>query len=209
MFRQTMFAEFEKIAHEQVEKGGAVTADSLCEVYRGLNLDYYGAEVDVDPEIDIEWARVPHFYSAFYVYKYATGFSAANALADGILAGKPQAVDRYLEFLSAGSSDYPLNVLAKAGVDMSSRLRSGKRSLSLSASSTRWRSWRSKACDGRAKPGGAIRDVARGGVWRGPHGERCGGACRLSRSDREGGLQRAADELREKLGRLRAVPDST
>lgn len=120
MFRQTMFAEFEKLAHEQVESGGALTADSLCEMYRQLNVDYYGAEVHVDSEIDIEWARIPHFYSAFYVYKYATGFSAANALAEGILSGKPGAVERYLEFLSAGSSDYPLNVLAKAGVDMAS-----------------------------------------------------------------------------------------
>jgi len=120
MFRQTMFAEFEKMTHEEVERGGAPTADWLCENYRRLNLDYYGAEVTVDPEIDIEWARIPHFYSAFYVYKYATGFSAANALAEGILSGKPGAVERYLDFLSAGSSDYPLNVLAKAGVDMSS-----------------------------------------------------------------------------------------
>ncbi len=120
MFRQTMFAEFEKMTHEEVERGGALTADWLCENYRRLNLDYYGAEVTVDPEIDIEWARIPHFYSAFYVYKYATGFSAANALAEGILSGKPGAVERYLDFLSAGSSDYPLNVLAKAGVDMSS-----------------------------------------------------------------------------------------
>jgi len=120
VFRQTMFAEFEKITHRHVEEGGVLTADYLCEVYRGLNQDYYGAEVTIDPEIDIEWARIPHFYYTFYVYKYATGFSAANALADGILSGRPGAVERYLEFLSSGSSDYPLNLLAKAGVDMSS-----------------------------------------------------------------------------------------
>lgn len=119
VFRQTLFAEFEKMAHQYVEEGGALTADRLCEMYRSLNLDYYGPEVTVDPEIDIEWARIPHFYSAFYVYKYATGFSAANALADAILSGQPGAVERYLDFLRAGSSDYPLNVLAKAGVDMS------------------------------------------------------------------------------------------
>lgn len=119
VFRQTLFAEFEKLAHQYVEEGGALTADHLCQVYRGLITDYYGPEVTVDPEIDVEWARIPHFYYAFYVYKYATGFSAATALADAILSGREGAVDRYLEFLSAGSSDYPLNILAKAGVDMS------------------------------------------------------------------------------------------
>jgi len=118
VFRQTMFAEFEKIIHEKAERGEPLTTDALCEIYYNLNKDYYGPEMVVDEEIALEWARIPHFYNAFYVYKYATGFSAASALAQGILEeGKP-AVDRYLEFLKGGSSDYPINLLQKAGVDM-------------------------------------------------------------------------------------------
>ncbi|MBX6394575.1 MAG: oligoendopeptidase F [Alicyclobacillaceae bacterium] len=120
VFRQVMFAEFEKIAHEAVESGKALTADWLCEQYRKLNEEYYGPEVVIDEQIAWEWARIPHFYTAFYVYKYATGFSAATALARRILEEGEPAVKRYLDFLSAGSSDYPLEVLAKAGVDMRS-----------------------------------------------------------------------------------------
>ncbi len=119
MYRQTMFAEFEKIVHERVEAGEPLTAESLSEEYRRLVEAYYGSEVRIDDQIDMEWARIPHFYTAFYVYKYSTGFAAANAIAQGILSGKAGAVRDYLEFLSAGSSDYPLNVLARAGVDMS------------------------------------------------------------------------------------------
>ncbi|HHT64051.1 MAG: oligoendopeptidase F [Bacillota bacterium] len=119
VFRQTMFAEFEKIIHEKVERGEPLTTDVLCEVYFKLNQDYYGPNMKVDEEIALEWARIPHFYNAFYVYKYATGFSAASALAEGILEEGQPAVDRYLEFLKGGSSDYPLNLLKKAGVDMS------------------------------------------------------------------------------------------
>jgi len=118
VYRQTMFAEFEKIIHQKVESGEALTSDLLGQVYYGLNADYYGPEMVVDREIALEWSRIPHFYSAFYVYKYATGFSAATFLASGILReGKP-AVDRYLDFLSRGGSDYPLNLLKEAGVDM-------------------------------------------------------------------------------------------
>jgi len=118
IFRQTMFAEFEKKIHAVVEEGGALTADNLSNIYRDLNVVYYGAEVILDSEIALEWARIPHFYNAFYVYKYATGFSAATAFARAILdEGKP-AVARYLEFLSGGSSDYPIELLRKAGVDM-------------------------------------------------------------------------------------------
>lgn len=120
VYRQTKFAEFEKVVHEQVEAGEALTAESLSQVYRKLNEEYYGPDVHVDSEIDMEWSRVPHFYSAFYVYKYATGFSAANALAQAILSGKEGSVDRYIEFLSAGGSDDPLNLLLRAGVDMNS-----------------------------------------------------------------------------------------
>ncbi|MDD3022540.1 MAG: oligoendopeptidase F [Syntrophomonadaceae bacterium] len=120
VYRQTMFAEFEKIIHEQVENGGALTPENLSKIYRELNIQYYGPEVILDEEIDMEWARIPHFYSAFYVYKYATGFSAATAIKQQILEEGQPAVDRYLEFLKAGSSDYPLNVLKKAGVDLAS-----------------------------------------------------------------------------------------
>ncbi|KGK89715.1 oligopeptidase PepB [Desulfosporosinus sp. HMP52] len=118
IFRQTMFAEFEKKIHSVVEEGGALTADSLSEMYRDLNMAYYGNDVILDPEIALEWARIPHFYNAFYVYKYATGFSAAIAFARAILEEGEPAVARYLEFLSGGSSDYPIELLRKAGVDM-------------------------------------------------------------------------------------------
>lgn len=120
VFRQTMFAEFEKIIHEEVEGGGALTAEWFSERYRGLNEQYYAPETMIDPGIAMEWARIPHFYSAFYVYKYATGFSAATALADQIIKQGQPARDRYLEFLKSGDSDYPLNLLRKAGVDMES-----------------------------------------------------------------------------------------
>ncbi|MCB8816636.1 oligoendopeptidase F [Desulfosporosinus shakirovi] len=118
IFRQTMFAEFERKVHSVVEQGGALTADNLSEMYRDLNSVYYGKDVVLDPEIALEWARIPHFYNAFYVYKYATGFSAAIAFARSILEEGQPAVTRYLEFLSGGSSDYPIELLRKAGVDM-------------------------------------------------------------------------------------------
>ncbi|CAA7601144.1 Oligopeptidase F [Acididesulfobacillus acetoxydans] len=118
IFRQTMFAEFEKEAHALAEKGEALTADRFSEIYRGLNALYYGPDVVQDAEIAGEWARIPHFYNAFYVYKYATGFSAATALAKGILEEGQTAVERYLAFLASGSSDYPIELLRKAGVDM-------------------------------------------------------------------------------------------
>lgn len=118
VFRQTMFAEFEKIIHTKAEAGEALTPDTLCAAYRRLNEDYYGAGVELDQDIDLEWARIPHFYSAFYVYKYATGFSAATALTGQILREGDPAVSRYLGFLKKGGSDYPLNILKSAGVDM-------------------------------------------------------------------------------------------
>lgn len=118
VFRQTMFAEFEKKTHALVEQGEALTAELLSNEYLKLNSEYYGPEVIMDPEIAIEWARIPHFYSAFYVYKYATGFSAATALARKILDEGEPAVQRYINFLSSGSSDYPIELLRKAGVDM-------------------------------------------------------------------------------------------
>ncbi|HZK42697.1 MAG TPA: oligoendopeptidase F, partial [Syntrophomonadaceae bacterium] len=118
VYRQTMFAEFEKIIHAEVEKGEALTPESLSSIYTDLNKLYFGENVVLDDEIAIEWARIPHFYSAFYVYKYATGFSAATSLKEQILKEGEPAVNRYIDFLKAGSSDYPLNVLKKAGVDL-------------------------------------------------------------------------------------------
>ncbi|SHJ68531.1 oligoendopeptidase F [Tepidibacter formicigenes] len=118
VYRQTMFAEFEKIIHEKSESGEALTSEDYCNIYYDLNLKYYGENTCVDKEISFEWARVPHFYSNFYVYKYATGFSAASILSHKILSEGKEAVDKYLDFLKSGGSDYPLNQLKKAGVDM-------------------------------------------------------------------------------------------
>jgi oligoendopeptidase F len=120
VFRQVMFAEFERLAHARVERGEALTAEEFSRIYRRLNLDYYGAEVEVDAEIDLEWARIPHFYNAFYVYKYATGFSAAQALAQAVRQEGAPARDRYLDLLGGGSSAYPVDLLRQAGVDMCS-----------------------------------------------------------------------------------------
>lgn len=119
VFRQVMFAEFEKIIHEKVEQGEALNAQELSNIYYGLNKKYFGEAVTVDEDIAMEWSRIPHFYSSFYVYKYATGFSSATAIAEKILTeGKP-AVDKYLEFLKSGGSNYPLELLKIAGVDLS------------------------------------------------------------------------------------------
>ena len=119
LFRQTMFAEFEKMTHEAVESGQVLTADRLSKDYLELNRKYYGDQVVYDAQIAMEWARIPHFYNAFYVYKYATGFSAAAALSDRILNKGQEARRAYLEFLKAGDSDNPIPLLRIAGVDMS------------------------------------------------------------------------------------------
>ena len=119
VFRQTMFAEFEKIVHGKAAAGEALTTDTLCEIYYGLNEKYFGRQVNVDKTIAIEWARIPHFYRSFYVYQYATGFSAATALSTAILNEGTPAVERYLEFLASGGSKYPLDQLKDAGVDLS------------------------------------------------------------------------------------------
>ncbi len=119
VFRQTQFAEFELLIHEAAQKGQALTADYLCQEYGRMNQAYYGEAVVPDEEISYEWARIPHFYYNFYVYQYATGFSAATAFSQAILSGDQKALTKYLTFLSAGSSDYPLEVLKKAGLDMS------------------------------------------------------------------------------------------
>jgi oligoendopeptidase F len=120
VYRQTMFAEFEKITHGMAEAGQPLTCESLSEVYRNLNMKYYGSEMHVDDEISMEWMRIPHFYTSFYVYKYSTGYCAAAALASQILKEGQPAVERYINFLSSGGSDYPINLLKKAGVDMTS-----------------------------------------------------------------------------------------
>lgn len=119
VFRQTMFAEFEKLTHEAVEAGEVLTADWLSETYFELNKKYFGKEVTYDPIIAMEWARIPHFYNAFYVYKYATGYSAAIALSERILNQGEAAVADYLNFLQSGEADDPIPLLKGAGVDMS------------------------------------------------------------------------------------------
>ena len=120
VYRQTMFAEFEMIAHDMEQNGEALTEESLSNVYYDLNKLYYGKDVVSDDAIRYEWSRIPHFYTSFYVYKYATGFCAALAIASDILNNVPGAKDRYLEFLSSGGSNYPLNTLKKCNVDMES-----------------------------------------------------------------------------------------
>ena len=120
LLRQTMFAEYEQQIHHAAEQGESLTADTLSEMYLALNQKYYGAETVVDDLIGIEWARIPHFYYNFYVYQYATGISAASALVRQILQEGQPAVERYLSFLRSGSSDYSIELLKKAGVDMTS-----------------------------------------------------------------------------------------
>lgn len=119
LFRQTMFAEFEKIAHETVENGGSLTAQLLNEEYDKLNTLYHGTAIEHDDFIQYEWSRIPHFYRAYYVYQYATGYSAANAIANRILIGGEAERNDYLKFLATGESDYPIELLKIAGVDMS------------------------------------------------------------------------------------------
>ncbi len=121
LYRQTMFAEFEMLAHRMVEEGESLTADTLCKIYHDLNVDYFGKDIVIDSEIDLEWARIPHFYNAFYVYQYATGYSAAIALSRRILNEGEEAVKDYLRFLSSGSSNYPIELLKAAGVNMSTK----------------------------------------------------------------------------------------
>jgi oligoendopeptidase F len=119
LYRQTLFAEFERDIHARAEAGEALTPELMSAIFKGLNDRYYGPEVEVDDLIAIEWARIPHFYSSFYVYQYATGISASAALASQILTEGAPAVTRYKRFLSSGSSDYSINLLRDAGVDLS------------------------------------------------------------------------------------------
>lgn len=120
LFRQTMFAEFEMLMHRMYAQGEALTAERICEVYLELNKKYFGEDMISDPQIALEWARIPHFYTEFYVYQYATGFSAAIALSDKILHEGEAAVEAYKSFLKGGCSKDPLDLLKMAGIDMSS-----------------------------------------------------------------------------------------
>lgn len=120
LFRQTMFAEFEDLTHKEVEGGGVLTAQWLNTTYDKLNTKYFGPALSHDDLIQYEWARIPHFYRSFYVYQYATGYSAATAISRKILTEGPSARDAYLDFLKSGSSNYPVELLKLAGVDMSS-----------------------------------------------------------------------------------------
>ena len=121
LYRQTMFAEFELMINEKVENGESLTAETLCEMYRNLNILYYGEDIVIDHELDLEWARIPHFYYNYYVYQYATGFSAAIALSQRILKEGAPAVNDYIGFLSGGCSKDPIALLQGAGVDMTSK----------------------------------------------------------------------------------------
>jgi len=118
LFRQTMFAEFEKVAHDLAEAGEPLTVDRFKEVYHGLLESYFGPDFALDDELDLECLRIPHFYRAFYVYKYATGMSAAIALAERVTSGGRRELDDYLGLLKGGCSKDPLDLLRDAGVDM-------------------------------------------------------------------------------------------
>ena len=121
LYRQTMFAEFEMITHSMAQKNEPLTAEALCKVYHELNVKYFGKDATIDSHIDMEWARIPHFYTAFYVYQYATGYSAAIALSRRILTMGEEAVTDYINFLKGGSSKDPIDLLKGAGVDMTTK----------------------------------------------------------------------------------------
>ena len=118
VFRQTQFAEFEHAIHQADQNGEVLTSEFLNNLYADLNQEYYGLSKEDNPQIQYEWARIPHFYYNYYVYQYSTGFAAASALAEKIVHGSQEDRDRYIEYLKAGKSDYPLNIMRKAGVDM-------------------------------------------------------------------------------------------
>src|SRR5690625_3942761 len=121
LFRQMIFVKFYHEIHRQMTDVVALKADKLIEIYYGLNKKYLGDAMVSDEEIGLEWARIPHFYFNYYVYQYATGYSAATSFAHQILEEGEPAVNRYIDFLKAGNSDYPIEVLKKAGVDMTSK----------------------------------------------------------------------------------------
>jgi len=119
VFRQTMFAEFEKVCHGSYGESKPLSGDDLCKIYSDLNKKYHGESCEADDRIKFEWSRIPHYYRSFYVYKYATGFSSAVAIANMIEEEGAPAVERYIDFLKAGDSEYPLDILRKTGVDLS------------------------------------------------------------------------------------------
>ncbi|MBM7840368.1 oligoendopeptidase F [Alkalihalobacillus xiaoxiensis] len=121
VFRQTMFAEFEHFLYKQYESGGTLTQETISNEYHKLNKKYYGEDVHSDELISYEWARIPHFYMNYYVYQYATGYSAAQALSKQVLSGEDSAADRFITFLKSGISDKPIELLRKAGVDMETK----------------------------------------------------------------------------------------
>ncbi|MFH5836672.1 oligoendopeptidase F [Proteiniclasticum sp. C24MP] len=121
VFRQLMFAEFEKITHETIQKGTPMTGEDFSALWLDLNRKYFGEDIVIDKEIEVEWARIPHFYRDFYVYQYATGYAAASAFAESILKEGEEAVKRFTGFLKTGGSDYPVETLQTAGVDMTSK----------------------------------------------------------------------------------------
>jgi oligoendopeptidase F len=121
LFRQTQFAQFEQIAHAKAESGEPLTKENLCEIYYELNKKYYGEGIEHDKEISYEWARIPHFYRSFYVYKYATGIISAISIVKRILTEGEPAVKDYFEFLSGGNSTDPVSILKKAGVDLTTK----------------------------------------------------------------------------------------
>ena len=118
VFRQTQFAEFEHAIHQTDQNGEVLTSEFLNNLYADLNQEYYGLSKEDNPQIQYEWARIPHFYYNYYVYQYSTGFAAASALAEKIVHGSQDDRNRYIDYLKAGKSDYPLNIMRKAGVDM-------------------------------------------------------------------------------------------
>ncbi len=122
IFRQTMFAEFEKIIHEKYQKNVPITVNLLCDTYYDLNKLYFGKNIVIDDAIKYEWARIPHFYTSFYVYKYATGLIAALSIASDIINNENDMQTKYMEFLKSGASDYPLNILKKTGVDITDKM---------------------------------------------------------------------------------------
>lgn len=121
LFRQTQFAEFELKIHEEAEKGNPLTGDNFSDIYTDIVNKYYGHNegiCQVDDYINMEWAFIPHFYYNFYVFQYSTSFTASISLAEKVMSGDKEALKNYLDFLSAGGSDYPIELLKKAGVDM-------------------------------------------------------------------------------------------
>jgi oligoendopeptidase F len=121
VFRQTQFAEYELAIHEKAEKGEPLTGDVLTQIYADILKKYYGHDkgiCHIDDDVTVEWAYIPHFYYNFYVYQYSTSFTASTALSEKVLVGEKGSVEKYLQFLSSGGSDYPIEILKKAGVDM-------------------------------------------------------------------------------------------